>query len=318
MNKTLYGIKTSLSGLMHGLLDSQCRRVAKMLMRAGLLERMIVVRVDGGVSSQMHFYMIGRLFEKQGYKVKYDLRFFMFDGYDINHEFVRNFDLLKLFPRLPYQQASRLEAYLYSKAFEHLNDYDNETEPIKYLELTPPRYLAGYYRNPLNSYDSFAAEFPLDYSVLDKANQSVLADIKSRKTPVAMHIRRGDLSVYNLYYGSPVDEHYLNAAIDYIESLSGACSYFIFSDEPSWVEQNLMGELKLSDCRIVDINGSDKGYMDLLLMSACHYHITSKGTLGKYGGFLSNYPDKRIVVCDDKYERSVWDNQHKDIVFIKA
>ena len=42
------------------------------------------------------------------------------------------------------------------------------------------------------------------------------------------------------------------------------------------------------DSRIVDFNGSDKGYLDLALIAKCGYVIASIGSLGVYGAFLGN------------------------------
>lgn len=55
---------------------------------------------------------------------------------------------------------------------------------------------------------------------------------------------------------------------------------------------------------VVDINGSDKGYMDLYLISHCKHQITSKGTLGKYGALLDDNIGKYVILCDDVTEYS--------------
>ncbi len=64
--------------------------------------------------------------------------------------------------------------------------------------------------------------------------------------------------------------------------------FYFFSDEPDWVRDELIPQLYLTEgnCKIVDINGSDKGYMDLFLIARCKHQITSKGTLGKYGALF--------------------------------
>ena len=56
------------------------------------------------------------------------------------------------------------------------------------------------------------------------------------------------------------------------------------------------------NCKIVDINGSDKGYMDLFLIARCKHQITSKGTLGKYGALLGDNSEKMVVLCNDEVE----------------
>ena len=51
--------------------------VASVGIRLNWLDRMVLVRMDGGICSQMHFYMIGHYFEEKGFTVKYDLSWFL-------------------------------------------------------------------------------------------------------------------------------------------------------------------------------------------------------------------------------------------------
>ena len=60
-----------------------------------LISPKVMVNLDGGVSSQMHQYLLGQLYAEKGYKVCYDLTFFDQRGGDLNNQFIRNFDLLK-------------------------------------------------------------------------------------------------------------------------------------------------------------------------------------------------------------------------------
>ena len=79
--------------------------------------------------------------------------------------------------------------------------------------------------------------------------------------------------------------------------------YYFFSDESDWVRGGLLKDLPLTDnYRVVDINGSDKGYMDLFLMACCKHQITSKGTMGKYAAILNDNKDKLVTLCNDKTE----------------
>lgn len=65
-----------------------------------LIAPQVIVLMDGGVCSQMHQYLLGRIFENGGHKVLYDLSFYEEWGTDMDYQFVRNFDLLKAFPYL--------------------------------------------------------------------------------------------------------------------------------------------------------------------------------------------------------------------------
>ena len=79
--------------------------------------------------------------------------------------------------------------------------------------------------------------------------------------------------------------------------------FYFFSDEPDWVSKVLLPQLSLVDeGQVVNLNGSDKGYMDLFLIAHCKHQITSKGTLGKYGALLADNSAKVVVLCDDEIE----------------
>ena len=292
--------------------------LARFLIKVGLLDKFVLVRTDGGLCSQMHFFMIGNYFEKHGYKVKYTLEWFRTNGRDMNGQYVYNFDLQKAFPTLNVRIANRVETFFYG-VFSFYNDYFDKSKLYDWLTLTPPVFLKGYYNTPAEWYSGFRDLFPVNFSVLDEANLYVLKEIQSKDNTVAVHVRLGDLSGYNPAYGYPAPVSYFKEAIRYIEQRKGKCFYYFFSVDPKWVADNLVPQLGIDgNCHIVDLNGSEKGYMDAILISACNNQITSKGSLGKYGGFLSIETDNIITVVDDEYERHVWEGTDSRIVFIKS
>ena len=91
--------------------DSLIRLLAKVLIRFHLLKKMIIVRVDGGICSQMHFFLIGQQLKENGFLVKYDLDWFKNNGKDLTGKFARNFDLLKAFPDLDVCVAKKYEIH---------------------------------------------------------------------------------------------------------------------------------------------------------------------------------------------------------------
>lgn len=296
--------------------------VSRFLIKTNVLEKFVLVRIDGGVCSQMHFFMVGRYFEKKGFRVKYALDWYKIKGHDINGLHVRYFDLLKAFPNIQIETANWFERFFYG-SFSFYNDYFDRTILYDWLDLSPPVFLKGYYYTPMNWYSAFRDVFKVDFDLLDETNKIILNDIRlkyrtGKYESIAVHVRRGDLSIYNPAYGEPVSVSYFKNAMHYIEKRKGAGFYFFFSDEPNWVVRYLIPELALNDnYMIVDLNGSDKGYYDMFLISACKDHITSKGSLGKYGGFLCNDSDNIITIMDDEYERKAWEGADSRIIFIK-
>ena len=291
------------------MFDKVIRVLSRFLLAAGLLKKMIIVRIDGGICSQMHFYLIGHYFKEKGYLVKYDLRWFDSHGVDLTGKFERKFDLLKAFPKLDFCKAKSWEIFFYSRL-----SYSSSS----YKDAQPPVYLGGYYGNNQDMYmKDFPRLFIVDTDVLDEQNRNIYHKIKQQATSVAIHVRRGDLAAFNGAYGAPVDSAYFKKVIQKIQADKGVLSCYIFSDEPEWVKKNLLKDLPEENTyTLVDFNGSDRGYMDMFLISACKFQITSKGSLGKFGGFLSSEECGTIYVFDDEIEKKNWSGIHDKIEFI--
>lgn len=114
-----------------------------------LIAPQVIVLMDGGVCSQMHQYLLGRIFENGGHKVLYDLSFYEEWGTDMDYQFVRNFDLLKAFPYLKVKSASKLALSVYKKKYFNLgNNTYGRQDDFSFLQKKPPVYLGGYYHVP--------------------------------------------------------------------------------------------------------------------------------------------------------------------------
>ena len=46
---------------------------------------------------------------------------------------------------------------------------------------------------------------------------------------------------------------------------------------------------------LIDHNGSDKGYMDLALLSYCHHFVASQGSMAHYANLLNHNPQKILI-----------------------
>lgn len=291
--------------------NSLIRILARILVNIHVLNKIFVVRMDGGICSQMHFFLIGELLARKGYQVKYDIRWFKSQGKDLTGKFARNFDLLKAFPYLKFSVATSLETFFYSRLAAN--------NSISLSEIKPPLYLGGYYDSNKEMYEKlFSLVFKADIAVLDKENKKVYEQISKKDNTVAIHVRRGDLATFNGAYGKPVGIDYFTHVLQRLYKKIGALNCYLFSDEPQWIKENLLDELpQVNAYTLIDFNGSDKGYMDMLLISACQYQISSKGSLGKFGGFLNDDVDGKIYVYADDVEREKWEGIHSKIEFVK-
>jgi len=280
----------------------------------------IIVMMDGGICSQMHQYLLGCIYREKGYLVTYDLAFYRNWAKDENGVFDRNFDLLKAFPLLCFQKANQWEAFIYSKVYATNNNYfDQSDEDIFLFDIKPPKYLGGYFHSPKRVFtDLLPKYFQVSPDVLDDDNKLLYREIESVKHSVALHIRRGDLKATHIAYGEPASIEYFRKAVSYMNRTLGEPYFYIFSDELTWVKNELIKELSIhsGQYNVVAINGVDKGYMDLFLMARCAHQITSKGSLGKFAALLSNSSEKIVVLCDDPSIEYVWKERLLNTVFL--
>jgi hypothetical protein len=284
-----------------------------------MVKSKIIVVMDGGICSQMHQYLLGCIFLEKKYNVSFDLIWFKKYAKDVDGVFERNFDILKAFPEIKFQKANQIEVIIYRYCYPTQQNYfDHSDEDLFLFDITPPKYLGGYFHSPKELWtDLFPKYFQLDCSALDEKNKMLYNEIENRKKSVAIHVRRGDLKRITSTYGEPADKEYFTRAILYMYKKLETPFFYIFSDEPEWVKNKLIKELPIQDCqyKIVDLNGSDKGYMDLFLIGRCTHQITSKGSLGKFGALLANSPEKIVTLCDDPVEY-VWKDRLSNTVFL--
>ena len=291
----------------------------KVLLYLKAVKPKIIVKIDGGIASQMHQYLLGRIFSEKGCVVSYDLFFYKKWAKDNYGNFERNFDLLKAFPYLEFKQSNGIDNMVYPISFADRSIYlDHEEVDVFLYDIKPPKFLGGYYFSPIEVWKNlFPRYFRIDPQVLDNYSYALYQEIGKKIHTVGVHVRRGDLTAFNNAYGHPADFEYFKKAISYIYSKIETPFFYFFSDEPQWVENELVGKLSIIDGQymIVDKNGSEKGYMDLFLLASCAHQITSKGSFGKFGALLSNSKDKIVVLCDDPVEH-VWKDRLLNPVYL--
>lgn len=286
--------------------------IARLLAKCHLLPDRVIIAMDGGICSQMHFYLVGYMLTLRGEEVQYDLRWFRESGMDLDNRFCRNFDLLRLFPYLDFTEARHgLLTRIYLSAFyRHNNYFTDDEDPFAWLDIRGPRYVDGYFHDPEQMYSEyFRRVFRIVPSHLDsitlKKNEYI-KDVARDFDICAVHVRRGDLARYNKAYGEPADiGYFFDACMRVAEYAANPVWFFIFSDEPEWCSRNLLPPLAELHAEVFYMNGSDRGYSDLALMSRCHHVITSQGSMGKYAALLreEEHLDGLVVLPDTPYSR---------------
>jgi hypothetical protein len=113
------------------------------------------------------------------------------------------------------------------------------------------------------------------------------------RNSVSLHVRRGD---YLSVAGSAVHEvcglDYYRSAARFVAERVPNPVFFIFSDEPHWVAENLR-----LDFPTVVVSQSDAlpAYEDLRLMSCCAHNIIANSSFSWWGAWLNPKPYKVVV-----------------------
>jgi hypothetical protein len=261
-----------------------------------------IVRMDGGLGSQMTQYAIGLLLkEKLDVQVKYDLSWFSIGGKDINGKENRNFCLTDIFDMKDFEAADESEIKQY-KAFYYYNHSKYCLYDESLVNVRCNRYIDGYFGNykylvPIMELlkEKFRFNLPLSGK-----NLSFLKKIKDTEVPVAIHVRRGD------YVGSMFDilnEDYYQRAVQFLLSKLAAkqIHFFAFSNDVQWVKDNIHLEQPVT---YVDCNDNDNGAFDMHLMSQCKHFIIANSGFSSWAAILGNAQNKIVIAPNRSFDVS--------------
>lgn len=112
---------------------------------------------------------------------------------------------------------------------------------------------------------------------------------------VSIHVRRGDyLSEKNRQiYGDICTVDYYWKAIEWLKKRFSeeAIRFYVFSDDPDWVKENLL----LEHTVVVDWNQGIDSWQDMYLMSVCRHHIIANSSFSWWGAWLDPREDKIVI-----------------------
>ena len=244
----------------------------------------------------MYQYMWGQALIDRGYNVKYDLTFYEDDGKDMYGMFDRSYTLDKICEIDRVEKAPRWQVNYYKR--HYLNKLNQPPEPncmsLSY-EWNQPQYLGKYYSCEPDEYIPFFKKYihlKSPEKIFDKDNLNLYKQICSCNS-VGVHIRRGDMVKATNQWTTPTVDYFVNTICS--KEFFGM-KFYIFSDEMDWVIENIIPKVKEKvEYYLVQNNGSDKGYMDLLLLSACKHQIASQGSFGVVAFVLNQNPDKILM-----------------------
>ncbi len=246
---------------------------------------MITVRIVGGLGNQMFLYAYAKAIEQMGHTVKLDISKFksykLHGGYQLDKF---NIDL---------KPASKT-----SLAFSKLNIYNTLKEKnllfdISFKSLKGNKYIKGYFQT--EKYFSEIKDILLQQFTVNRelanSTKSYAEKIKSSTTSCSIHIRRGDYisdKKANSIHGSCSLEYY-KQAVNLLKEKYKNNYFFIFSDDISWVKNNL------SIDNATYINHNTIPHEDIYLMSLCDHNITANSSFSWWGAWLNDNKNKTVI-----------------------
>jgi hypothetical protein len=275
---------------------------------------MIIVKIIGGLGNQMFQYAAGRsLAERLQTQLKMDI--FSFQNYKLRTYSLSAFNISESFAGKKDIQCLKRPRNPIKNFFTSVHCFVSGNPMLMYkrephfhfdpsfLEWGDNAYLDGYWQSEKyfkNIKDIIRQEFTLKKK--PDAINIQMAEKMKESDGVSIHIRRGDYIVnpvtFNHHGVCPLEYYHL--AIDRMMKIIPDPHFYIFSDDPLWVKQNLIVNYPHT---YVTYNQNFQDYLDLWLMSKCKHHIIANSSFSWWGAWLSDKPDK-IVIVPKKWVRT--------------
>ncbi len=264
---------------------------------------MIFIKLSGGLGNQMFQFAFGLALAKKHKQPLYvDLSFLL--NRKLEGVTFRDYEL-KVFEGNPKVINKSIPAFL--EVFSSVCNRVQVKQPLyKKLdestfsstsELSPfINHVVGYWQseryfieaeNEIRKAFSFAIAPSVE-------NQQVLKQI-SETISVSVHVRRGDYvsSPKNLAYHGVCGLDYYERAIAYVQQKIPEACFYVFSDDPSWVQSHL--SFGGATVHFVTHNSGANSYEDLRLMQHCQHHIIANSSFSWWGAWLNKRPDKLVI-----------------------
>jgi hypothetical protein len=281
---------------------------------------LIIVKIKGGLGNQLFQYALGRrLTLERGIPLKLDLSWFgrqslrkyRLDRFKIKTE-IANADDLRYFD---YKKRKDLYARIFRKYQSLLPYYQRRNVEQIGIEFDPAILkvpdkvlLKGYWQSeqyfkPIEEIIRRDIQLKLP---LTPGYQALAKQVQSTES-ISIHVRRGDYVQNprtNSVHGTCSIEYY-QRAVDMIQSQVTTPFFYIFSDDPEWVQNNIQLQ---SPSILVQEDGENSDVQQLHLMSLCNHHIIANSSFSWWGAWLDDSPDK-IVIAPARWYSSKKNNK---------
>jgi len=275
---------------------------------------MIIVKLAGGLGNQLFQYALGRVLSiknntslkmdtsafdhiaKGDTKRSYELNVFNIKASIATKDEINDLNrIVKVRYLLQRYLGINLNPFHSLHVLEKSYNFQKEI-----LNLGDSVYLDGYWQSE-KYFKGISNVIRKDFTFIEVPNNKNARLLKqiSGTNSVSIHVRRGDYvssTVTIKFHGITAVEFYQKAA-KIIRKQINKPSYFIFSDDIVWCQENFTF---LPNVTFINHNHGDKSYEDLRLMSNCRHNIISNSSFSWWGAWLNDNPGK-IVIAPKKW-----------------
>jgi hypothetical protein len=175
-----------------------------------------------------------------------------------------------------------------------------------FSQLSSSVYLKGYWQS--ERYFSSIDQIIKEKYILDPAcykNASDFIQHLPSHESVSIHVRKGDYlkAPYNAYYAELNNEYYQKATA-LLKQICPHLKIYVFTDDPSWVKQNLDLGLPFE---LASGNATNSMFEDFQAMRSCKYHVIANSSFSWWTAWLSAHPDKKVVAPNNWFKNSQQD-----------
>ena len=285
---------------------------------------MIIVRIVGGIGNQMFQYALGRVLSlKNITELKFDFSL-QINRHDVNGSEIESiFDIFRINKNIASSDEIKKFTFPFSRnrLFNKINMIFKKEHNVVFregvffypeiLNLKGDYFLNGYWQ----SYKYFQG-----YEEIIKKDFEFKKDIIYRKElkekilsteAVSIHVRKGDyLNKANKKLFYDLQKDYYAKCIDIILSKVSDPTFFVFTNDAEWCEENL----NFIEKKILIIETKNRNsWEDMQLMTLCKHNITANSTFSWWGAYLNKNKEKIIIGPEHWFNDSNLYNIH-DII----
>jgi len=272
---------------------------------------MIITKLIGGLGNQMFQYAAGRqIAVANNTQLKLDIT-----GYGHQVGITPREYGLGVF-NIQAAPAGKSEVWRHRLTMAILRHHKIQQKDIhnigQFLTIPDNSYLEGYWGSEkyFKNIEKIIRQDFTFKSRPDWENKKLIEKIQNSMS-ISIHIRRGDYVLdkkTNKFHGVCSFKYYQQAIRLITQKVSNP-HFFIFSDDPQWVEKHFKLQQPME---VVKHNYRKNHHEDMRLMACCYHHIIANSSFSWWGAWLNSHQDK-IVIAPKKWFRDPSINT-KDLV----